>query len=298
MLQGFFPLKTTGDKDRYNLQHARFLLQSLDRFWEDPDPFPLTVAVPPGELGTVRESLTSLPRVALTIVSETDIVPAMSAQTVSGWYKQMVLKLAFATHASHPFYMTFDADMMCVRPISSRRLLPGGRALTQWEPKRWHPDWWRAAKLFLRIDKPTADVGLSVTPNILSTELTRECLALLARRSDRPPIEFLLANCDSSRLIWTEYSLYSEAAEELGLLDTYHLPWNDARRIGRPATMVAGEIEVLHAECSLWDRAAFATWHPAERLRETARGYFLIFQSSLGIPAEELQARTAAILSA
>jgi hypothetical protein len=84
----------------------------------------------------------------------------------------------------------------------------------------------------------------------------------------------------------------------LTLLDTDPRPWNDARRIGRPATMVAGEVEGLRAECSPRDRDAFAAGHPAERRRETARPYFLILQGSLGIPAGELQARTAAILSA
>ena len=220
-------------------------------------------------------------------------------EALDGWSKQMLLKLAYGRVARPGFYLTLDADVVCVRPISESILLPGGRAVTEWEPKANHPDWWRESASLLGCPVDLATPGLGVTPNILSRELARGVLDELERLWGESAAAVLLRRAAESLAKrrsgegrrWTEYSLYSLHGQTGGGLSRLHLTLaeQDASDFG------------LHVEFDLWtaDRETFVRWSPAERLAESRRGFFLVCQSNLGhdvAPLAEVEAKLAPLI--
>lgn len=92
------------------------------------------------ERNSVARGLARHPRVDVELLDETSFVPELGQfEPVGRWSKQMLLKLAFARVARSDFYVTLDADVVCVRSISERMLLPDDRALTEWEAEANHP---------------------------------------------------------------------------------------------------------------------------------------------------------------
>ena len=206
----------------------------------------------------------------------------------------MLLKLAYARIARFDFYLTLDADVVCVRPFSERMLLPGRRAVTEWEPKADHPYWWRESAELLGCSVDFAAPGLGVTPNVLASELARGVLDQLEQLWGQSAAVVLLNRAAAARRgrrggedrRWTEYTLYCLHGEACGRLAELHLT---------PAELAA-RAAALHVEFDLWaaDREAFLRWSPIERLAESSRGFFLVCQSNIGqdvAPLAEVEAK-------
>jgi hypothetical protein len=289
------PLRISGGQCAHDLERAALLIRSLDRFWEGDRPLPLVVCVRGDESDEVNEGLEGHPGVEIEIVDELSFVPELAGfESLDGWSKQMLLKLACSRAAGFDFYLTLDADVACVRPISEAVLLPGGRAVTEWETKADHAEWWRESSALLRCPLDFATPGLGVTPNLLSSRLARDVLDELERVSGTSAAAFLLGHAvkglaqhrpgDGRR--WTEYSLYSLHAEAGGHLSRFHLTPSEQ----------ADRNVALHVEFDLWtaDRGTFVDWNPVELLAGSRRGFFLVCQSNIGedvAPFAEVEAK-------
>lgn len=128
---------------------------------------------------------------------------------LSGWYRQQVIKLCAATVIKTRYYITCDADLCLTRPLDCSVLFPEGKAILSREQIRVHHDWWDASARMLKIPLclQAHDTGMSVTPEILSTDVVKRLLRHLAskgRAEGYPTIFDYLSNYEG----WTEHQLY------------------------------------------------------------------------------------------
>jgi hypothetical protein len=57
------------------------------------------------------------------VEAESKIVPEFALRPgLGGWYRQQLIKLAIFERVESPLYLTFDADVVCSRPVSAAEL--------------------------------------------------------------------------------------------------------------------------------------------------------------------------------
>jgi hypothetical protein len=253
---------------RADAPRARLLARSLERFLE-----PLAtchVVAPDVDVEAVRAAL---PGDRYDVVPESDVVPeigwfrataALRARLhlvgppVHGWFVQQLVKLAIAERVATPFYLTLDADVVCVRPTSYDDLVRDGRALVQLSPPN-HPEWNDDAERVLALPRSGRQYG--VTPAVLARAGVLELVRHLERRVD-PRLRRLGRHLPRGRgrdvaaswrsflvrnLPWTEYALYMTFLEATGRFDRHHL--------------LAGE-DALYAN-AVWMESQFEAWDPS-----------------------------------
>jgi hypothetical protein len=261
-LDAVLPL-TAGD-----LPRAQILFRTLDEFFA-----PLRtchVVAPDSDLAAVRRGL---PADRYELAAESDVIPEIGwfrgtarlraklhlvGPPIHGWFVQQLVKLAIADRVATPFYLTLDADVLCLRPTGYGDLVRDGRALVQTAPPN-HPEWNDDAERVLSL--PRSPRQYAVTPAVLSRDVVAALRGHLERRVDERlrraaarlpqglPHEiaaswrsFLLRN-----LPWTEYAVYFTFAEQTGLFDRHHV--------------LAGE-NALYGNC-VWIEGQFDEWEPA-----------------------------------
>ena len=287
-LDAVLPL-TAGDAGR-----AQLLFRTLERFFE-----PLAtcwVVVPDEQLVTVSRQLPPKRYVA---VPESSIVPEIGwfrrtaalratlrlvGPPIHGWYVQQLVKLAIAAHVQTPYYLTLDADVLCVRPTSIAELVPDGHSVVQSAPPN-HPEWNDDAERVLGLRRSAYQYG--VTPAVLSRDAVEELIAHVERRVD-PRLEQIgrrvrsraardiLASWRSfllRRLPWTEYALYYGFLEATARLDRYH---------------VLGGEDVVYGNC-VWIESQFDDWDPG-----AGDAPFTVVQSVTRIPPAAVARKLAA----
>jgi hypothetical protein len=198
---------------------------------------------------------------------------------VSGWYIQQIIKFAIAKNIETDFYLTLDADVICIKPVTYQQLVIENRALAQIEDIGDHPDWYKHAERILGIQNP--GIGCGVTPAILSKYAVIEIQEYLNSRVN--PLlrlfpsfglkiiknlfkswrSFLLRNTP-----WTEYSLYFSYLHKMKVFNKYHIipdysPFYDGWR-------------------SLWTQDDFKT-KKIDKLFNS-KSYFAVIQSKIEIP--------------
>jgi Family of unknown function (DUF6492) len=281
-----------------DLERAELLFASLDRFFQ-----PLGtcfVVTPDAERASIASELPCGPWLA---VAESEVVPELAwfrrtaalrtrlhlaGPPFHGWFVQQLVKLAIAERVASRFYLTLDADVVCIRPTSYDDLVPGGRALVQLSPPN-HPEWNDDAERVLALPRSGRQWG--VTPALFS----RDAVAALARHletrvdprlrrvAERLPAgrasdvaaswrSFLLRN-----LPWTEYALYHTFLEQTGRFDRYH---------------VLAEDEALYGN-NVWIESEFESWQPS------AGGpfHFSVVQSATRVPPARVRARLGSVLT-
>ena len=258
-------------------ERARLLLRTLEWFFEDLET--LWIVTPDDALGEV-EAKVSHPRARF--LSETEVVPELGfyrtlyatslilRRCLMGWYVQQLIKMSAASFVGTPFYLTLDADVLCVRPLRTADLVRDGRGVCKRHGLDVHADWYAQAERILSL--PRSGFTHGVTPTVLSREGMLALHAYLAGRAS--PIwrrlggplagwrGFLLRH-----LPWTEYALYFTFLEAQGLFERYHVPF--------PGTRLYGH--------SVWQDGNFEAWQPAELLLGDDAPFFCVVQSSLGI---------------
>lgn len=181
-----------------DLSRATVLLHSFHRFTEDVSlVLELIVFTPDDQLSLISTALqgfnTSLPfpiRVlpdSILFHGNYSTWPHKDAYAV-----QMAIKLVAAKVIRSYFYLTFDADIVQLRPFSLhdivhtisvtqgpgpgvdnctlRQLVIKQRAVYHHESYYAHPHWWEGSKYFLNMDDVSNDdLAFGVTPAILST---------------------------------------------------------------------------------------------------------------------------------
>jgi hypothetical protein len=256
-------------------ERAQILFRSLESLFE-----PLGtcwVVAPDGEVDAVRAHV---PAESYVVLRDSDVIPEIYRFRIAarvrarlrlvgpllhGWYVQQLVKLAIANRVATPFYLTLDADVICVRPTRYEDLVVGGRALVQTSPPN-HPEWNDDAERVLGLPRSGRQYG--VTPAVLSVDAVHTLAAHLGGAGWR---RFLL-----ERLPWTEYALYHTFLEQTGLHDTYHV--------------LAGH-DVVYSN-SVWMESEFDAWDPA-----ATRSPFCVVQSATRIPPERVSAKLATAAS-
>jgi hypothetical protein len=264
---------------------AQLLFETMERFFEPLATCHVVARV--DELAAIRRAV---PRGRYQLVAEPDLAPELGyhraaaalrsrlrivGPPIHGWYVQQLLKLAAADVVDTPFYLTLDADVLCVRPTTFDDLVRDGRALVQTTPPN-HPEWNDDAERVLGL--PRSGRQYAVTPALLNRFAVAELAAHLTRRVDprlrrlaarvpQPTARAVLASWRSfllRQLPWTEYALYHTFLERTGRFDRYH--------------ELAGE-DAIYGNC-VWMESQFEDWDPGQR----GRYCFSVVQSATRIP--------------
>ena len=260
------------DVDRFEI-----LLGSLTTFVEADALAGLYLICKADEMEEIDGRVKQLPRRhQIHMVNEEDLVGHsvdVFLQT-RGWIKQQILKLLFAEHVRAPFYITFDADVICCRPVSVDDLVIRGRAKASYQGKSVHPKWWQHSSAILKQPHKRDGIGHGVTPNIVSSKVVRRMIGHLGAMYGPGWIEHLCRNEG-----WTEYTLYSVFLENLGLLTRYHI---DDR--SRP-------VHIRHPGGNVWTADDYPEW-PVERVFSgLLPGYFTVVQGTSGIAPDAIKER-------
>jgi hypothetical protein len=284
-LSVFLPIKISGKKCQHNLIRVSWLLKSLTTYWKGNEPLKLHVCVRDDEYLTIKDAITQYNNsvIEINFISENTIVPELKKfPKVNGWFKQMLLKLAFSKVAPTDFYLTIDADVVAVRPISPQNLILNGRAVTHWLPKKMFVDWWETGADFLQCSINWNTSGIGVTPIILSKFLASDTLERIEEVQSENYAQFLLSHSDFNKSVWAEYSLYTLWGEAKDVLSQYHIVESNPQN---------KELD-LQVDFNLWVFDNFRDWQPQKSLAASNKGFFLVCQSNIDvelIPLERLQ---------
>jgi hypothetical protein len=260
------------------LARARLLIDSLDRCWRDATPLHLVVICPDEDLAAVSDHLKGTARIDVAHYGEGAFLPSNSDfYRMPGWWKQQFLKLYIPAILDLGAYLTLDSDIVCCRPFTGTTFVRAGKLISQWEPKGCQ-EWWRNIASVRGCAYDERSFGLSVTPNILHSALSRQALFSLADDISGALRQLL----DWYRLMkrgstWTEYSLYTTSAEIDGNLYHYHLPPQDVFTSGVS----------IHSRQNIWDSKGYE--HIGLLTQATLGGYLLIVQSTAGIPVDAVR---------
>jgi len=278
--QALLPIALRNLKRRGDLERAGLLIESLARHWRDSKPFELLIVAPARDVSLLRSSLPRFPRIEVSVRAESDFFGRFSRfWAMTGWYRQQIVKLEVPAQLGFGGFLTLDSDVCCVGDFDSRTFVHEGRALSRWEPKHHH-DWWQQAAELAGVPYDPATHGLSVTPNILHGDLTRQALEFFRLGFIDPmtALSFRVLR-KIGAIPWTEYSLYTSIAERRGNLFDYHIHWD-------PCYFHATQLFSEHS--SVWAATDF------ERLANVPpgtdpKGKFVIVQSHARIPLEQVR---------
>ncbi len=276
VLEAILPLKLSGGWQGFDLDRSKILLRSLSRFWNGSQPLHVTIVASNNDLHTIKSELHS-DVLDIGFVEETDLLPCLrSMDDVPGWYKQQVLKLAAHKVVAAPFYLLLDADVICTKAFSEESLIINGKALTDWESRNMHPDWWKASAKILNVDEQPELPGMSVTPETLSKDICALLEAYLQETHAQNGWEYLLKERN-----WTEYSLYSTFALSQSLMLRYHHPieW-----------MTQNNVALRSSHC-VWGLDGVDSWTPACAFTPNSKGFFIVFQSNTRVPPASIYSR-------
>ncbi len=272
-MEAVLPLKLAGGREGAELQRALTLITSVDHFWTGVDRFTFHIILPAPDIEIARAAIPPLARSAVRFHDENDIIPGITAFAGSGWFKQQVLKLAACSIMSGAFFMTFDADIVCVKSITARDFIRDGKCCNDWDDTRQNSDWWAVSAQMVGLTK-TEPLGMSVTPQMLSVTLCRDLIAFLIQRHGAEALLNLTAQSG-----WTEYSLYHCYAELTHTLHDFHHSPNFIRQ-----NQIAHRLQ--DARLNVWWPEQFLTWQPARALIDSTPGAFMVLQSRAEIPLE------------
>jgi hypothetical protein len=221
------PLALSSGRNGDELERALLLIESLARHWQDHEPLRLLIVSPHRDVGMVAIRLPSFSRIDVSIHSEREFFPRFSRfYTMPGWYRQQIVKLLVPATLQLGGYLTLDSDVFCVDDFDATTFIANARALSRWEPKRQH-EWWRRTARFVDVAYDAAAHGLSVTPNVLHSDLAHQAFEHVGGGLlDSQTALALRLLRGIGRIPWTEYALYTSVAERAGNLFDYHVHWD------------------------------------------------------------------------
>ena len=227
------------------------------------------------------------------VLSETALCPEIPEMRhpetgqIEGWYVQQLIKLAICDLVTTPFYLTFDSDILCIKPASYPALLKNGKALLNIEtPKDYRRLYTGAFALkeeqvkkkryllsaeLLGYTRP--EVLMSVfygeTPVMMHTESVRALAGYIGERYGIAWRSVL-----ASRLTWTEYSLYFQFLEMTGRLEMIYA------KTGCNSVLDL-EKSVWHESCCYRRKRRYDRAHFCRNLSRDGEGCFVAVQSWL-----------------
>lgn len=215
---------------RADVARARILLASLEKYFGILGT--LWVVTPAADVDAVRRRLGGRDRYR--VLAETELIPELDGREPppSGWSVQQLVKLAIASRIGTDFYVTFDADVICIGDVAFEDLVLAGRAVSnRRDEAQFRPEWYDWAERVLEL--PRSGYVHGVTPAVLNKEAVLRLAAFLGAKTSRFPRlarlfpavarkgwrGYLLDN-----LPWTEYTLYFTYLEATGRYADYHFP--------------------------------------------------------------------------
>lgn len=238
-LSAVLPLCIRGSYDIDDLGRTEILFKSLSTFSEPGMFEEILIVCPDNEVEIIKEQCVKWDKLPIKVVSEEVLIPELKAyQNVRGWRKQQMVKLAAPRMLDCDFFLTLDADVICLKNISKDKLLPNGKALLQYELRSRHPKWWKSSSQILNMSLNIGDQekGMTVTPAILSSKLcgiaTKEIENNWKGKGTWVDRLCQLHNPKSfsnwtpyrfRRSKWTEYSLYYLSALKHNMLENHHV---------------------------------------------------------------------------
>lgn len=275
------PLALRRLQRRGDLERAGLLIESLGRHWRDTNSLELLIVAPNRDADLLRAELPRVPNIVVTVRPESEFFPSGSRFfLMPGWYRQQIIKLQVPVQLGFGGYLTLDSDVVCVGDFDSRTFVIEGRALSRWEPK-CHQTWWRPVAELVGVPYYDEGHGLSVTPNILHSDLSRQALLHFSDGS----IDTAITNLGLwslrkiGKVAWTEYSLYTSVAELKGNLLDYHV--DDTTSYGAP-------IHLFSERSCVWGANDFERM-AALPYGTDPGGKFIIVQSVARIPIERVR---------
>ncbi|WJG09270.1 DUF6492 family protein [Aliiglaciecola sp. LCG003] len=231
------PLSVRGSYDVDDLGRTEILFKTLSAFSEPGMFSKFLVVTPDDEVEIVRQRMQPWAHLNPVVMSEDELVPELKKYPkMRGWRKQQIVKIAAYKEFSDAFYLTFDADVICLKPITLDKLIIDGKALLQYEPRSFHPKWWKSSARLLKMSPNVGDTekGMHVTPAILSTDLMQQLTEEIASlwkgnwvdticslHNPRHPKNWRISRF--LQLKWTEYSLYYLSSMKHKNLSQYHV---------------------------------------------------------------------------
>jgi|ERR1017187_2105449 hypothetical protein len=287
------PIAKRKGRDGRDLDRLRILLSSFLSFFDLRDLTTFWLLAPPSDIAPVKSLLREMTSDSrFEVVSETDICPELKKTPknklqATGWFRQQLVKLAAHELVRSNFYMTLDADVICVRPFSCSDVIKKGKALCNTEYLKDYRALYKSQFALRemkvkqrRISWAEKVLGISrspqyrkriygETPVLLNTRQVGNLTRYLEEKHELPWRSALL-----QALPWTEYPLYFQFLESTGKLDSVHLPTH------RNA--------ILSLDHSFWHspniyRSAMAEWDPEDAFNPKGAGYLVVVQSFLGI---------------
>jgi hypothetical protein len=280
-LEAVLPLRTSGGYSGQDLQRARILIRSLDKFWAGECPLLLWIIARDESVKLIESSLCS-DRLRIEVVHETEMLPQLlKHEHAPGWYKQQVLKLAAHKLVNSPFYLILDADLICTQPFSGETLIVEDKALTDWELKSVHAEWWEGSATVLRTSVGLEDFGFSVTPEVLSKHVCRKLLRHISYLYRTDWCDALL-----TRPLWTEFTLYCLFATQEGYIERFHHGREWMQRHGK----------AIRSQHNVWLEEHFKTWRPEQAFSPGATGIFMVCQSNTQIDSGKVSRKLRGLL--
>ena len=279
--KAILPIALRNGRGRGDLDRTALLIESLARHWTDRRPLQLLIVSSQRDLETVRLGLPAYANIDVSVRGEREFFPRLSRfYLMPAWYRQQVIKLQVPAMLDFGGYLTLDADVCCVGDFDATTFIEKGRALSRWEPKRQH-DWWQHAAEFVGVPYDSSAHGLSVTPNVLHSDLARQALEHVCAIGGVDAHTALTLGIlrKIGRIAWTEYSLYTSVAEHRGNLFDYHAHWDPC---------YFNDTQIFSEHGSIWHARDFERQLKLGWGRN-ARGKFIVVQSHARIPMQRVR---------
>ena len=243
------------------------------------------------------------------VISDSDLVPEFKLfPNRGGWFNQQLIKLAIASRVETDFYLTLDADVICVRPTCFSDLVKDGRAVYyQYSPEFEFPEWYEWAYRVLSLPGHPNQAYYNVTPSILSRDAVLQLQDYLLKCSlsqlktfrgfnPKSRNSWLLLKVKLAQILlhrgsqrrqqllgwrsyllrsipWTEYSLYYTFCTTQGLLDRYHIRTGNC---------------IYSTESSIWYKEDYTKWNPVSWFNREQDFFFCVLQSTTEISPVEV----------
>lgn len=244
------------------------------------------------------------------VIPESKLVPEFNLfPKRSGWFKQQLIKLAITENITTDFYLTLDADVICVKPTLFSDLVKDGRAVyyVYSLDKFEFPEWYEWAERVLQLQSLGRCRYHNVTPSVLSKQAALQVqkylnglsLSQIAshekinffRKNDlllllsRAALKVLPENSTLRdrlsgwkayllrNIPWTEYSVYYTFCEFQGLIDKYHIQTEHC---------------IYSTENSVWYKRQYSDWLPERCFTGERDFFFSVFQSTTEVESDEI----------
>ena len=210
----------------------------------------------------------------------------------TGWFVQQLVKLAISDRVESEFYLTLDADVICMKPVGYDDLVESGRAIANLRSEDVHPDWYASAERILGQRRSGRTHG--VTPAVLARDAVHRLRAFLATRVGERARRLGSLFPQGSRMRdlfcswrshllrntpWTEYALYFTFLESTGAFDTFHVArgpdaiYDNARSVWFERDFANAPLEAfMHGPAPFWVVQS-NTHIPPDRVWEKVRPY-------------------------